>query len=221
MCNLAYRGPITSCLLAPLLPFASRLLAGCRIACCHVPPPRITFRCAAAPCIHPRPLFFVRASCCCVASLRTASTSRRAATSQLAVLSPSQMHRCSCRQCAGIFTIIAIAIVTLIARCQAGVIALVVVVVVNVRRHSHPRHIPLRRCHHRQLCRPSCHHHHRRRHHLSRRHHCHCCRHPSCHHHRRQLHRPFHRHHHCPCCRPLHRHHCRQRRCPSRCHNCH
>ncbi len=47
----------------PILSFASRLLAGCCIACCRVPPPRVTFRRAeAATRIHPRPLLFVHAS---------------------------------------------------------------------------------------------------------------------------------------------------------------
>jgi hypothetical protein len=44
----AYRGPVAFCLLAPLLPFASHLPAGCRVACCRVPPPRVTFRRTAA-----------------------------------------------------------------------------------------------------------------------------------------------------------------------------
>jgi hypothetical protein len=39
----AYQGPVTFCPLVPLLPFASHLPAGCRITCCRVPPPRITF----------------------------------------------------------------------------------------------------------------------------------------------------------------------------------
>jgi len=38
----AHQGPVASCPLAPLFPFASRSPAGCRIACCRVPPPRIT-----------------------------------------------------------------------------------------------------------------------------------------------------------------------------------
>ena len=46
----------------PLLSFASRSPAGCRIACCRVPPPRVTFCWVAAACIHPRPLLFVHAS---------------------------------------------------------------------------------------------------------------------------------------------------------------
>ena len=54
--------PIASCLLAPLLPFVSRLLAGCRIACCHVPPPRVTFCRTAVARVHPRPLLFVCSS---------------------------------------------------------------------------------------------------------------------------------------------------------------
>jgi hypothetical protein len=46
-----------------LLSFASRLPAGCRIACCCVLPPCVTFRWAAAARIHPpRPLLFVHAS---------------------------------------------------------------------------------------------------------------------------------------------------------------
>ncbi len=44
----AYQGPAAFCPLAPLLPFASHSPAGCRVACCRVPPPRITFRRAAA-----------------------------------------------------------------------------------------------------------------------------------------------------------------------------
>jgi hypothetical protein len=44
----AYRGPVAFCPLAPLLPFASHSLAGCRVACCRVPPPFVTFRRAAA-----------------------------------------------------------------------------------------------------------------------------------------------------------------------------
>ncbi len=43
----ADRSPVAFCLLAPLLPFASHSPAGCRVACCRVPPPRITFCCAA------------------------------------------------------------------------------------------------------------------------------------------------------------------------------
>ena len=55
----AYRGPIASCLLAPLLPFVSRSPAGCCIACCRVPPPCVTFCCAATARVHPRPLLFI------------------------------------------------------------------------------------------------------------------------------------------------------------------
>ena len=58
----AYQGPIASCLLAPLLSFASRTPAGCHIACCCVPPPRVTFRRTGTARVHPRPLLFVRAS---------------------------------------------------------------------------------------------------------------------------------------------------------------
>jgi hypothetical protein len=46
----------------PLHSFASRSPAGCHIACCRVPPSRVTFRRAAAARIHPRPLLFVHAS---------------------------------------------------------------------------------------------------------------------------------------------------------------
>ena len=73
---------------------------------------------------------------------------------------PSSMRRHSCHRCAGVFALIAIAIVTLVAHCRASIIALVIVVV-NVHRHRCRRHIPSRRCHR---------HRHRR---LSRRHH-HC-----------------------------------------------
>jgi hypothetical protein len=44
----AYRGLVAFCPLAPLLPFASHSPAGCRITYCRVPPPRVTFRRAAA-----------------------------------------------------------------------------------------------------------------------------------------------------------------------------
>ncbi len=40
----AYRGPVASCPLAPLLLFATRLPAGCRVTCCRVLPPRIIFQ---------------------------------------------------------------------------------------------------------------------------------------------------------------------------------
>ncbi len=46
--TLAYRGPVAFCPLAPLLLFASHSPAGCRVACCRVPPPRVTFHRAAA-----------------------------------------------------------------------------------------------------------------------------------------------------------------------------
>ena len=45
--TLASWGPIASCLLAPLLPFASCLPACCRVACCCVSLPHVSFRCAA------------------------------------------------------------------------------------------------------------------------------------------------------------------------------
>ena len=46
--TLAYQGSVASCPLAPLLPFASCLLAGCCVTSCHVPPPHVTFHRAAA-----------------------------------------------------------------------------------------------------------------------------------------------------------------------------
>ena len=49
----AHRGSVASCSWVPLFPFASRLPAGCRVACCRVPPPRFTFCCAAASRVHP------------------------------------------------------------------------------------------------------------------------------------------------------------------------
>ena len=44
--------------MAPLLPFVSCSPAGCRIACCCVHPPHVTFCCVAS---HARPLLFVHA----------------------------------------------------------------------------------------------------------------------------------------------------------------
>jgi hypothetical protein len=78
----AYRGPIASCLLAPLLPFVSRLPAGCRIACCHVPTPCVPFCYAAAARVHPQPLLFVRASWLlrCISSHRLRPLTRRRLT---------------------------------------------------------------------------------------------------------------------------------------------
>ncbi len=49
----AHRGPVASSPLVPLYPFASRSSAGCHVACCRVPPPRVTFCCAAASRVHP------------------------------------------------------------------------------------------------------------------------------------------------------------------------
>ncbi len=79
----------------------------------------------------------------------------------LPVSPPSLMHRHCCRQCAGVFAVVAIAIVVLVAHCRAGVVARVIIVVVGViilsgvinvviRRN---RRCCRRRC--RQLCRPS------------------------------------------------------------------
>ena len=95
----AYRGPIASCVLAPLLPFVSHSPTGCHITCCRVPPPCVTFCRAAAAILYPSSLF--PPAGCCVASLRTASTSQRVAVSRLAVLLPLLMrrrlrHHCDC-----------------------------------------------------------------------------------------------------------------------------
>ena len=61
------------------------------------------------------------------------------------------MRRRCCRRCAGIFAVIAIVIVALVARRRAGV-----VVDVDIRRHSRRRCIPLHRHHCRRLrLRPS------------------------------------------------------------------
>ena len=49
----AHRGSVASCPWVPLFLFASHLPAGCRVACCRVPPPRFTFCCAAASRVHP------------------------------------------------------------------------------------------------------------------------------------------------------------------------
>ena len=67
---LSMRNLVASCPLAPLLLFASRLPAGCRVACfhgcrvacCRLPKPRVTFCCAAASRVHPQPPLFVCAS---------------------------------------------------------------------------------------------------------------------------------------------------------------
>ena len=67
---------------------------------------------------------------CCVASLHIASTSQRNTASCSQSPSPSPMRRHSCCQCAGVFAIVTFLIVTLVARCQAGLVALVVIVVV-------------------------------------------------------------------------------------------
>ena len=93
-----YRGPIASCLLVPLLPFVSRLLAGCCIACCHLPPPRVTFRRAAAARAHPRPLLFVCASWLSrrISSLRL-STRRRLTTGCVVAVADAQVSSASSR----------------------------------------------------------------------------------------------------------------------------
>jgi hypothetical protein len=116
-----------SCLLAPLLPFVSRSPAGCRIACCRV---FSASRHLSSRSRHTHP------------SLTPPLCSR-----QLVVVShlfapplpldvpPPHDWLCHCRRrCTGIFAVIAIAIVTLVTSCRAGVIALVVVIV-DVRRH--------------------------------------------------------------------------------------
>jgi len=67
------------------------------------------------------PSLFTQAGCC-VAPLRTASASQHASTSQLTVSLASPMHRHHCRWCAGVFAVIAIAIVALDICCQAGIV---------------------------------------------------------------------------------------------------
>ena len=64
------------------------------------------------------------------------------------------MRRRCCRQCAGVFAVILIAIVALVARCRAGVVAALIVGVIVVDKvHHHCCHccIPLRYCQHRRL----------------------------------------------------------------------
>ena len=78
-----------------------------------MPQPRITFRHAVAARILDPSSLFVPAGCR-VTYLFTASTSRRAAASRLAVSLRLPMRRRSCRQCAGVFAVIAIVIVTLV-----------------------------------------------------------------------------------------------------------
>ncbi len=85
------------------------------------------------------------------------------------------LYRCRLQR-AGVFAVVAIAIVTLVASHRAGVIALVVVVV-DVRRHRRRCRIPSRRRHGHHHCRrrPLCHRHHRRLRRPSRRCHCRRC----------------------------------------------
>ena len=83
--------------------------------------------------------------------LRTTFASWGAAAWQLAVSLPLLMRRRCCRQCAGVFAVILIAIVALVARCRAGVVAALIVgviVVDKVHHHCCQCCIPLRCCHH-------------------------------------------------------------------------
>ena len=154
-----------------------------------MPPPCITFCCAAASRIHHQPPFYVRASWLslrisshhlCLLTRRRLTTGCVIAVTDMQALLPSMCRRhCRCRDC----------------DCcprhslsSGGVAALVVVVVVvvvvnKVHHHCHHHCIPLRCRNHRQLCRLSRCCQHRQLCCLSRRRNrCHR-RHPSCHHH--------------------------------------
>ena len=134
-----------------------------------MPPPCVTFRCAAAARIHPQPFLFVRASwlsrrisshCLCLL------TRRRLTTGCVVAIVDAQAS----------FVVVAIAIVTLVTSRRAGVIVLVIVVV-DFHRHRRRCCIPLRRCHghRRRRRRPLRHCHYRRlRRPLHRRHRCRC-----------------------------------------------
>jgi hypothetical protein len=77
--------------------FASRLPAGCRIACCRVPSPRVTFCRAAAARIHPLPFLFVHASwlLCRISSHRLRLSTRRS----FLLISPSLYLIVACEWC--------------------------------------------------------------------------------------------------------------------------
>ena len=163
----------------PPLLFASCLSAGCLVAPVVTPlptPPRDLASTSSLPsgCYNlQRPTYCVATASCPLAasaSRRAPSASQRVAASQLAVSLPSPMRTRCCCQCVCVFAVIAIAIfpsaiVTLVARHQAGVIVVIVVVNVGIRHHRRCRRIPLCCCHRCQLrclsrchnCRPSRH----------------------------------------------------------------
>ena len=190
-CLLSSRRSAASCPLTPPLPFvlyapppvASCLPAGCRVAPVVAPPPtppRDFASTSSSPsgcCNLQRPTCRAAAASCLATRRLRLSTRRRLITGCVVT-----RHRC-----AGIFAVIAIAIVALVARCRPGVVD------VDIRRQSRRRRIPLHRRHRRRLRRPS------RRHNR-----CRLCR-PSCHRNRRR------------CRRTLLLCHHRQRRRPLRC----
>ena len=95
----AYRGPITSCLLAPLLKLSlirRLVVASPVVTCLHLASPFV-MQPPHASILDPSSLFAPAG--CYVASLCTASAYRCAAASRLAVLMPSPMRRHLCRRC--------------------------------------------------------------------------------------------------------------------------
>ncbi len=152
MRNLGLLG--THCLLSAVrwrlssrLPLVRRLVVVSHVVACLC---CVNFCLAAASRIYPQPTFFIHASW----------LSRRTSPHHLHLLTcchlttgcvlPSPMCGCRCFHCAGVFAVVAIVIVTLVAyrrRCRAGVIALIVVIVVDVHTHHQRQRIPLRHCH--------------------------------------------------------------------------
>ena len=119
--------PLVRWHLSSCLPLVCRLVVALPVvACLHLASPFIK-QLPHASILDPSSLFVPAG--CCVASLHIASASIRAATSRLAVSSPLPMCRRSCRQCAGIFNVIRIAIVTLVTHRQVCIVALIVIVV--------------------------------------------------------------------------------------------
>jgi len=166
---------VLSTLPPPLLLFAYRSPAGCCVACCRMPLPCITFCRAATSCVYPQPPIFVCASwLLCSNSLHgLCFLMRRRLTAGCVVVATNA--QALCRQCAGVFAVVAITIVALVSCRQAGVVALIIIVTVDVHRHCHRCRISSQCCHccHRRC--PSRRRHHPRLHRPSHRYHCRCC----------------------------------------------
>ena len=135
----------------PLLPFASCLPADCRVACCRMPPPCVTFHRAAAACVqtmatvHHAIAIVVDVIVCCAVAIAINVVVRRAVLS--VVRSPSSsLTSSSLAPSPSSATSLSVALSSLslslpVAPSQSSLMSL-----------------PLRRCHHRrQLCRLSRH----------------------------------------------------------------